>query len=162
MVCALKPAVTTPARRVLTSVGFLAFKNAMPADTIGLKRLCPVSRRKLLMSTLTSPKSIFTGHGFTQRWHTVQCSAMLPSSSKCFSDTPRRVCSSYKNASASSPTPKILLRGEYSRLARGTWVLHTGLHLPQRRQSFTASVILPKCDCSIIRLSKPSSSKDGV
>ena len=162
MVCALKPAVTTPARKILITVGFLAFKNAMPAATAGLKCVCPVWCKKLRMSTVTSPKSMFTGQGFTQRWHTVQWSPMLPSSSKCFSDTPRRVCSSYKNASASSPTPRILLRGLYSKLARGTWVLHTGLHLPQRRQSLMASVILPSCDCSIIRLSKPSSSNDGV
>jgi hypothetical protein len=28
-------------------------------------------------------------------------------------------------------------------LARGTWVAHTGLHLPQRRQSLTLSAIAP-------------------
>ena len=39
--------------------------------------------------------------------------------------------------------PGILLRGLYSRLARGTWVEHTGLHLPQRRQSFTESAMAP-------------------
>jgi hypothetical protein len=27
----------------------------------------------------------------------------------------------------------ILLRGEYNKFARGTWVVQTGLHLPQRR-----------------------------
>ena len=30
------------------------------------------------------------------------------------------------------------MRGLYSRLARGTCVAHTGLHLPQRRQSLIA------------------------
>ena len=48
---------------------------------------------------------------------------------------PRRVCSSYRKASISSEVARILLRGLYSRLARGTCVAQTGLHLPQRRQS---------------------------
>ncbi|MNG34670.1 hypothetical protein D3C84_1212180 [compost metagenome] len=55
-----------------------------------------------------------------------------------------------------------MLRGEYSRLARGTWVEHTGLHLPQRRQSFTESEIWPMSDCSRISDSAPKSENDGV
>ena len=46
------------------------------------------------MATETSPKSMSTGQGFTQRWQIVQWSATSLNSSKCFSEMPRRVCSS--------------------------------------------------------------------
>src|SRR5512147_1603002 len=98
----------------------------------------------------TSPKSMSTGHGFRHLWQTVQWSATSENSSQCLSDTPRRVCSSYRNASISSDVARILLRGEYSRLARGECVAHTGLHLPQRRQSLIMSEICPTSDCSMI------------
>ena len=75
---------------------------------------------------------------------------------------PRRVCSSYKKASTSSDVAKILLRGLYSKLARGTWVAHTGLHLPQRKQSFTLSAIAPMSLCCMMSDSWPISPKLGV
>ena len=64
------------------------------------------------MAIDTSPKSMSTGHGFTHLWQTVQWSATSPNSSKCASETPRRVCSSYRNASISSEVARILLRGQ--------------------------------------------------
>jgi len=54
----------------------------------------PWARRKLRMAIETSPKSMSTGQGFTQRWQTVQWSPMSENSSKCCRLTPRRVCSS--------------------------------------------------------------------
>src|SRR6478609_11551295 len=110
----------------------------------------------------TSPKSIFTGHGLTHLWHTVQWSETSSNSCQCLMDTPRRVCSSYRKASTSSEVARILLRGLYSRLARGTWVAQTGLHLPQRRQSLIESEISPIALCSRIRLSSSSKLKLGV
>ena len=59
----------------------------------------------------TSPKSMSTGHGVTHLWQTVQWSATSSNSSQCLIDTPRRVCSSYRNASISSDVARILLRG---------------------------------------------------
>ena len=41
-----------------------------------------------------------------------------------------------------------MFRGLYSRLARGTWVAQTGLHLPQRRQSLIASPEIEGCAMS--------------
>src|SRR3990167_5376394 len=130
--------------------GSLAFKNAMPTAVPGLNFFLPCSRKKLRMATETSPKSMSTGHGFKHLWHTVQWSATSLNSSKCLSEIPRRVCSSYKKASIRSDVPKILLRGEYKRLARGTCVVHTGLHLPQRKQSLIESAISPMADCSMM------------
>ena len=75
---------------------------------------------------------------------------------------PRRVCSSYRNASISNEVARILLRGLYSRLARGTWVAHTGLHLPQRRQSLMLSPIAPMSLCCMISDSWPIRPKLGV
>ncbi|CFP63914.1 Uncharacterised protein [Bordetella pertussis] len=95
-------------------------------------------------------------------WHTVQWSATSSNSSQCFRLMPRRVCSSYRKASTSSEVARILLRGEYSRLARGTWVEHTGLHLPQRRQSLTESAIAPMSLCCMISDSCPIRLKLGV
>src|SRR5687767_15980368 len=77
-------------------------------------------------------------------------------------ETPRRVCSSYRNASISNEVARILLRGEYSRLARGTCVAHTGLHLPQRRQSLIASEIELMSDCCMMSDSWPIKLKLGV
>ena len=57
---------------------------------------------------------------------------------------------------------RILLRGLYSRLARGTCVEHTGLHLPQRRQSFTESAMAPMSLCCMMSDSCPISPKLGV
>ena len=110
----------------------------------------------------TSPKSISTGHGLKHLWHTVQWSATSSNSCQCLILTPRRVCSSYKNASTNSDVAKILLRGLYSKLARGTCVAQTGLHLPQRRQSLTESAIAPMSDCCMMRDSWPIKPKLGV
>ena len=62
----------------------------------------------------------------------------------------------------SSDAARILLRGEYSRFARGTCVAQTGLHFPQRRQSLIESAIPPISEASRIRLSWPISEKLGV
>ena len=62
----------------------------------------------------------------------------------------------------SSEVARILLRGLYSRLARGTCVAQTGLHLPQRRQSFTESAIAPMSLCCMISDSWPIRPKLGV
>ncbi len=110
----------------------------------------------------TSPKSMLTGHGVTHLWQTVQWSATSSNSSQCLIDTPRRVCSSYRKASISSEVARILLRGEYSRLARGTWVAQTGLHLPQRRQSLMLLAISPMSLCCMISDSWPIRPNDGV
>src|SRR3989304_6278087 len=93
------------------TVGSVALRNSIEPAVTGLNFFLPCLRRKLRIATDTSPNS-----------------------AKCWMETPRRVCSSYRNASISSDAARILLRGEYSRLARGTWVLHTGLHLPQGGQ----------------------------
>src|SRR3972149_3621219 len=113
--------------------GSVAVRNNIDAALTGLNFFLPCLRRKLRIATDTSPKSISTGQGFLHLWHIVQWSAISPNSAKCRMETPRRVCSSYRNASISSEAASILLGGEYSRLARGTWVLHTGFALPPRR-----------------------------
>ena len=110
----------------------------------------------------TSPKSILTGHGVTHLWQTVQWSPTSANSSQCLTDTPRRVCSSYRKASMSSEVARILLRGLYSRLARGTCVAHTGLHLPQRRQSLIDSEMAPMSLCCMMIDSCPIRPNDGV
>ena len=92
----------------------------------------------------------------------MQWSATSPNSSQCLIDTPRRVCSSYKNASINNEVARILSRGEYRRLARGTWVAQTGLHFPQRRQFANESAIEPISDCCMIKLSAPIRPKEGV
>src|SRR5512140_95973 len=149
-------------RSSLVAVGSVAPRYSMDSALTGLNFFLPCLRRKLRIAIDTSPKSISTGQGVTHLWHTVQWSATSPNSSKCWMDTPRRVCSSYRKASISSEVPRILLRGEYSRLARGTWVLHTGLHLPQRRQSLIESEMSFSALCSRIRLSSSSRLKLGV
>src|SRR5580692_1783466 len=126
--------------------GLVALRKNMPAAEPGLNFFLPILRSRLRMFIVTSPKSIFTGHGVTHLWQTVQWSATSLNSSQCLIDTPRRVCSSYRNASTSSEVARILLRGLYSRLARGTCVAQTGLHLPQRRQSLIESLIAPMSD----------------
>src|SRR6185295_4270134 len=128
----------------------------------GLNFFLPSRRNRLRIAIDTSPKSMSTGHGLSHLWQTVQWSATSPNSSKWRMLTPRRVCSSYRNASIKSEVARILLRGEYSRFARGTCVAHTGLHLPQRRQSLIESAMLPTSDASRIRLSWPISEKLGV
>ena len=62
----------------------------------------------------------------------------------------------------SSDVARILLRGEYCRLARGSCVAHTGLHLPQRRQSLMALATPPRSLCSRISDSAPMREKLGV
>jgi hypothetical protein len=57
---------------------------------------------------------------------------------------------------------RILLRGLYSRLARGTCVAQAGLHLPQRRQSLMLSLMAPMSLCCMISDSCPISPKLGV
>src|SRR4030067_1065697 len=121
------------------AVGSVALRNSIEVALTGLNFFLPCLRRKLRMKIDTSPKSISTGQGFLHLWHIVQWSATSPNSAKCWMETPRRVCSSYRNASISSEAARILLRGEYSRLARGTWVLHTGLHLPQGRAALVGT-----------------------
>src|SRR3989338_4724619 len=143
-------------------VGSVALRNSIEVALTKLNFFLPCLRRKLRIATDTSPKSISTGQGFLHLWHIVQWSATSPNSAKCRIDTPRRVCSSYRNASISSEVASILLRGEYIRLARGTWVLHTGLHLPQRRQSLIESAISPSSLFSRIRLSSSIRLKLGV
>ena len=133
--------------------GSVAFRKNIDAAVPGLNFLCPPRRRRLRIAIDTSPKSMSTGHGFAHLWQTVQWSATSENSSKWRRLTPRRVCSSYRNASISSDVARILLRGLYSRFARGTCVAHTGLHLPQRRQSLIESATLPMSLCSRIRLS---------
>src|ERR1700741_2943153 len=142
--------------------GSVAFRKNIEAAVPGLKLFLSILRRRLRMFMDTSPKSIFTGHGVTHLWHTVQWSATSSNSSQCLMETPRRVCSSYRKASTSSEVARILLRGLYSRLARGTWVAHTGLHLPQRRQSLMLSAMAPMSDCCMISDSCPISPKLGV
>src|SRR5450830_142867 len=142
--------------------GSVAFKKNIAAVVPGLKDFLPILRNRLRMFMETSPKSISTGHGVTHLWQTVQWSATSSNSSQCLIDTPRRVCSSYKKASTNSEVAKILLRGEYSRLARGTCVAHTGLHLPQRRQSLTLLAMAPMSLCCMISDSCPIKPNDGV
>src|SRR5512143_374098 len=142
--------------------GSVALRKAIDAQVPGLNFFLPCFRSRLRMAIGTSPKSLPAGHGFWHLWQMGQWSAPSLNSSKCLSDTPRRVCSSYRNASISSEVARILLRGEYSRFARGTWVLHTGLHLPQRRQSLNESEMSFSSLCSRIRLSSSSRLKLGV
>src|SRR5512139_1600484 len=142
--------------------GSVALRKAIDAQVPGLNFFLPCLRSRLRMAIETSPKSMSTGQGFLHLWQMVQWSATSPNSSKCLSDTPRRVCSSYKNASISSEVARILLRGEYSRLARGIWVLHTGLHLPQRRQSLIESAMAPVSDASRMIDSASSRLNEGV
>jgi len=149
-------------RKNLMVAGSFAFKNNIPAAVPGLNCFLPCSRKKFRILIETSPKSISTGQGFRHLWQTVQWSATSLNSSKCFNDMPRRVCSSYKNASINNDVPKILLRGLYNKLARGTCVVHTGLHFPQRKQSLMSSAISPMADCSIMMDSCSSKPKLGV
>src|SRR5512145_855810 len=134
----------------------------MDKRVVGLNFFLPSLRRKLRMALDTLPKSISTGHAGSHLWHTVQWSATSSNSSKCAMETPRRVCSSYRKASISSEVARILLRGEYSRLALGTCVLQTGLHLPQRRQSLIESEMSFSSLFSRIRLSSSIRLKLGV
>ena len=85
--------------------------NSIEANVPMFTRRLRLRRRKLRIATETSPKSMSTGHGVTHLWQTVQWSATSPYSSKCLSEMPRRVCSSYRNASVSRLVASILLRG---------------------------------------------------
>jgi hypothetical protein len=158
----LKPTPTIAPRISLMVSGLVAFSMNIAAALPGRKLFCPILRSRLRMFIDTSPKSIFTGHGFSHLWQTVQWSATSSNSSQCLIETPRRVCSSYRKASTSSEVARILLRGLYSRLARGTWVAQTGLHLPQRRQSLMESAMAPMSLCCMISDSCPIRPKDGV
>ena len=131
------------ARVALMTRGSVAFRKNIAAALPGRNDFLPILRSRLRMAIVTSPKSILTGQGLRHRWHTVQWSATSSNSSQCLRLTPRRVCSSYRKASIRSEVARILLRGLYSRLARGTWVEHSGLHLPQRRQSLIESAMAP-------------------
>ena len=142
--------------------GLVAFKNIIAMRLTGRRLFLPILRSRLRMFIDTSPKSMLTGQGLRHLWHTVQWSATSSNSCQCFTLMPRRVCSSYKNASTSSEVARILLRGLYRRLARGTWVAQTGLHLPQRRQSFMLSAMAPMSLCCMISDSWPISPKLGV
>src|SRR3990172_3619471 len=143
-------------------VGSVTLRNASDARVPRLRRFLPRARNRLRMWIVTSPKSMSTGQGFSHLWHTVQSSATSFNSSKWRIEMPRRVCSSYRNASMMRPAARILLRGEYSRLARGTCVLHTGLHLPQRRQCLISSLSAPSSLASKISASCSTRRSDGV
>src|SRR5450830_1887098 len=142
--------------------GSVALRKNIDAALPGLKLFLSILRSRLRMFIDTSPKSILTGHGVTHLWHTVQWSATSSNSSQCLIEMPRRVCSSYRKASISNEVARILLRGEYSRLARGTWVAQTGLHLPQRKQSLMLLAISPISLCCMISDSWPINPKEGV
>src|SRR5476651_1346638 len=142
--------------------GSVALRKNIDAALPGLKLFLSILRSRLRMFIDTSPKSILTGQGVTHLWHTVQWSATSSNSSQCLIEMPRRVCSSYRKASISDDVARIFSRGEYSRFARGTWVAHTGLHLPQRRQSLMASEIVLMSDCCMISDSCPNRPKLGV
>ena len=156
------PTPTMAVRASLMVSGFVAFSMNIAAALPGRKLFCPILRSRLRMFIVTSPKSIFTGQGERHLWQTVQWSATSSNSCQWRRLTPRRVCSSYRKASTSSEVARILLRGLYSRLARGTCVAHTGLHLPQRRQSLTLSAMAPMSLCCMISDSCPISPKLGV
>jgi hypothetical protein len=134
----------------------------MAARLAGLKLRLSILRSRLRMFIETSPKSMLTGHGVTHLWHTVQWSDTSSNSSQWRIETPRRVCSSYRKASIRAEVARILSRGEYSRFACGTWVVHTGLHLPQRRQSLMLLAISPISLCCMISDSWPIRPNDGV
>src|SRR5450830_237886 len=159
---ALKPMPVIARRAALMVVGSVAFRKNMAAALAGLKLFLSILRSRLRMFIDTSPKSMLTGQGVTHLWQTVQWSATSSNSSQWRIETPRRVCSSYRKASTSSEVARILSRGEYNRLARGTWVVQTGLHLPQRRQSLTLLAMAPISLCCMISDSWPIRPKDGV
>ena len=142
--------------------GLVMPMNADCSACAGRKLFLPILRNRLRMFIDTSPKSMSTGQGLKHLWHTVQWSATSSNSSQCLTLMPRRVCSSYRKASISSEVARILLRGLYSRLARGTCVAHTGLHLPQRRQSLTLSAMAPISLRCMISDSWPIKPKLGV
>ena len=96
----------------LIVVGSVALRKNIAAAVAGRNGRLPSWRSRLRIAIETSPKSMSTGHGAAHLWHTVQWSATSENSSKWRSDTPRRVCSSYRNASISSDAARILLRGE--------------------------------------------------
>ena len=160
--CALKPTPTIAPRTSLIVCGLVALRKNIAAALPGRRRFLPILRSRLRMFMLTSPKSMSTGHAGRHLWHTVQWSATSSNSSQCLIETPRRVCSSYRKASISSEVARILLRGLYSRLARGTCVAHGGLHLPQRRQSLIESLMAPMSLCCMISDSWPIRPKLGV
>src|SRR5471032_291758 len=149
-------------RVALMVVGSVALRKNIVAASAGLKLFFSILRSRLRMFIDTSPKSISTGQGVAHLWQTVQWSATSSNSSQCLTEMPRRVCSSYRKASISDEVARILSRGEYSRLARGTWVEHTALHLPQRRQSLTLLAIAPMSLCCMISDSCPIKPNDGV
>jgi hypothetical protein len=142
--------------------GSVMLRKAIAAQVTGLLRFWPRSRRMWRMRMVTSPKSMFTGQGLRHLWQMVQWSATSFISSKWRIEMPRRVCSSYRKASMISPVARILLRGEYSRFARGTWVVHTGLHLPQRRQLRMSSLSSPSSLSSSSSASCCTRRSDGV
>ena len=99
-------------RAILIVCGSLTFRKNIDAAVPGLNFFFPMRRSRSRIAMLTSPKSMSTGHGARHLWQTVQWSATSPNSSQCLIETPRRVCSSYRNASISSEVARILLRGE--------------------------------------------------
>src|SRR6185369_3787998 len=149
-------------RVALMVAGSVAFRKNMVAFLPGLNERLFILRSRLRIFIDTSPKSMLTGHGVAHLWQTVQWSLTSSNSSQWRIEMPRRVCSSYRKASISDDVARILSRGEYSRLARGTWVEHTGLHLPQRRQSLTLLAISPISLCCMISDSWPIRPNDGV
>ncbi len=100
-----------PVRMSLMVSGLVAFRKNIAAALPGRKLFCPILRNRLRMFMVTSPKSMLTGQGFRHLWHTVQWSATSSNSCQCFTLMPRRVCSSYRNASTSNEVARILLRG---------------------------------------------------
>jgi len=92
--------------------GSFVFRKNMAADFAGLTPWLPRRRSTSRMAIETSPKSMSTGQGVSHLWQTVQWSATSPNSSQCWIEMPRRVCSSYRNASISIEVARTLLRGE--------------------------------------------------
>src|SRR5690349_2369836 len=100
-----------PALITLILVGSVAFRNCSAAHVRGFGRRFLNLASTFLIATDTSPKSMSTGQGETHLWHTVQWSATSPYSSKWRIETPRRVCSSYRNASVRRAVARILFLG---------------------------------------------------
>ena len=131
--------------RSLIVVGSVAFRNehralACPDCT----RRLPCWRSRLRIAIETSPKSMSTGHGFAALVADRAVVGDVARTRRSAAAT-RRAASAPRTGSASisSDVARILLRGLYSRFARGTCVAHGGLHLPQRRQSLIESAMPP-------------------
>ena len=61
--CTLKPTSTMPIRMNLMVSGLVALRNIIATALPGRNVFLPILRSRLRMFMVTSPKSIFTGHG---------------------------------------------------------------------------------------------------